>query len=256
MTNSRFDPVATEHGGRVVSGIGYERPVRVLMRSPTAALYMGGGLNIWSPRPSSAMSAIKSLTNGRTTLAIMESAAVRLAIVEVFGENADDAAISAFRARGKDALGTVLVDGGGDKLDFFPTMELGLTEVDGVMIWVEPKDHPMLTGKFGYQHASVRRRAAAWLRATGLDGEALYSATTNAMYLLNEAFPPPTYREISDRRNAEMVERQDREWEDGTGTRDGFTKPELERLVEHFEGANDPVAISIFEKARDLLIRS
>ena len=36
----------------------------------------------------------------------------------------------------------------------------------------------------------------------------------------------------------------------------GFTKEELERLVEHFGGANDPVAQAILEKAQKSLLGS
>ncbi len=34
-----------------------------------------------------------------------------------------------------------------------------------------------------------------------------------------------------------------------------FTKEELVKLVEHFEYANDPISISIFDKAKELLRR-
>jgi hypothetical protein len=246
--------VRTEHGDKIVSGIGYAHKVRVLMRSPENILYLGQGLNAWTGSRSSSMSAIKTFKHGRVLLADMQSEEIRAEIVKLFGEGSDELAIKAFRARGKEALGTVLFNGGGNAIDFYPRFETGYkTLEDGTMVWEEPVDHPMLRGKFGYEHLVVQRRARAWLKAEGVDEWEMLNRLPRAM----EAWGArqPTYREISDAREARMKAKATADWEAGLSKRGGFNKFELEHMVEHFAMANDPVAQSIRDTAAELLAK-
>lgn len=53
-------------------------------------------------------------------------------------------------------------------------------------------------------------------------------------------------------RSRRWREEQERTWRDRGGPIE-FNRQELERLAEHFEGANDPVSAEIGRKARELL---
>lgn len=249
--NAEF--VKTERPGSLVSGIDYGKPVRVLIRSPEVALYIGLGLNAWTNTRSPSMSAVKTIKWGRIKLADMQSDEIRKAITDLFGEGADELAIKAFRTRGPDSLGTVLLDGGGTALDFSPRFESGLKQVDGQWVWEEPVDHPMLRRAFGYETEVVKRRARAWLKVSGVDEWGMMSKLPKAMEAWG--FRQPTYREISDAREAKMKAKAAEDWDNNISTRNGFTKEELIHLAEMLDGANHPLSASIGQKAVEWLKR-
>jgi hypothetical protein len=106
-----FEQVSTEYAYGKYAGTDYGSKIRVLMRSPKAVLFTGYGVNLVH-RGQSGYDNTRKIAEAakRADLSVAE---VRAKIVAAFGEGADDAAILAATTRGR---GTILVDGGGDKL--------------------------------------------------------------------------------------------------------------------------------------------
>lgn len=117
----------------------------------------------------------------------------------------------------------------------------------------DPEDlaHPGY-GKLGFEKLVFERRAREWYRAAGMsDLEAHFEAS--AAYWRWHATTIP-YREVCRRRSIRSEAEAENRWRSGEGTRPtGFTKPELEFLADHFEGANDPIAAAIWAKVRAVL---
>lgn len=60
----------------------------------------------------------------------------------------------------------------------------------------------------------------------------------------------PSYREVGEWRSERAAWEARKAWIEGrAGRAVDLTRAELERLVEHFAGANDPIALSIAAKA-------
>ena len=92
--------------------------------------------------------------------------------------------------------------------------------------------------KFGYSHVMERAAIRAELVAAGEpDDMRLHFKVVSEQERRHK--DDPTFAE----RCAAFRARQPK-------AREGFTREELDRIAEHFAGANDPVAISILEKAR------
>lgn len=113
-SNPRFKQVATEMTNPSLSGTLFPADLRILMRSPTHVMFVGLGLRLYNRKLGSHYSsnAISTITT-KTTIAGLSEERVMARINEVFGEGAAEAALAAKRTRG---MGTVLVDGGGDKM--------------------------------------------------------------------------------------------------------------------------------------------
>jgi hypothetical protein len=105
--------VQTEFGHGKIAGSDYGSRVRVLMRSPTAVLFTGVGLTIWSPRGSHHSHHLHWLTSDRVTKEVLTRDRVIAGIDKHFGEGAHKLAQAAWVKKGQ---GTVLVDGGGEPL--------------------------------------------------------------------------------------------------------------------------------------------
>lgn len=112
--NPRFKQVATEMTHPSLAGSIFPADLRVLMRSPTHVMFVGLGLRLYQRESGRRYSsnAISTITS-KTTIAGLSEPAVVAKIEEIFGEGAAEAALAAKRTRG---MGTVLVDGGGDKM--------------------------------------------------------------------------------------------------------------------------------------------
>lgn len=108
---SRFEQIETEYSHGSVGNYDYASKVRILMRSPTAFMFTAHGVNyhVRGER----LSPHDHKICGSSRYKDMDNDAVRAKIVKIFGEGADDAALLAIKTRG---MGTVLVDGGGEKL--------------------------------------------------------------------------------------------------------------------------------------------
>jgi len=118
----------------------------------------------------------------------------------------------------------------------------------------DPADPPEVRRSFGYERLVITRRARQWYTAAGLTGLEL-EREVDAAYM-RWAASLPTYREISDRREARMKAEAAAKWEAGESTRGpGLTRPEWLYLEERLEGANDPQAQAILAKARAALGR-
>lgn len=112
--NPRFKQVATELTHPSLAGTLFPADLRILMRSPTHVMFVGLGLRLYDRKLGSYYSsnAISTITD-KTTIAGMSEPAVTAKIESIFGEGSAEAAVAAKRTRG---MGTVLVDGGGDKM--------------------------------------------------------------------------------------------------------------------------------------------
>lgn len=104
--------------------------------------------------------------------------------------------------------------------------------------------------RFGYKALVVKHRARRWLKAAEPDlTEAQLAFRVERAY---EFY----YTAVPNLRETQAVGRiyanaeAENEWRDGTYEKQVlFNRVELERLVEHFAGANDPVAQSLMRKA-------
>lgn len=105
----KFEQINTEYAGGHQGGIDYGSKVRVLMRSPEKIMFVGYGVNVKSRGKSGWPTKIASDSKKDT----ITQEAIRKVVVEHFGKDADEWLIKAVMTRGK---GTILVDGGGEKL--------------------------------------------------------------------------------------------------------------------------------------------
>lgn len=117
-----FKQVPTEYAYGTYAGADYGSRIRVLMRSDKAVMFVGYGVNL-HPRDAHSYTSTRKIANAakRTELSTPE---VRAKIIAAFGEGADEAAILAATTRGQ---GTVLVDGGGDRLPLPHAVQSKLT---------------------------------------------------------------------------------------------------------------------------------
>lgn len=137
----RFVQVETEFAHGQVVNVDYGSQVRVLLRSPDAVLFTGVGLNLWSPRKYYS-SALKTLTYDRVTKEVLGREKIVQAIETAFGEGSAAQALVAHRTRG---LGTILVDGGGDRLPLPRVQQRAIREKRHAE--VSPDWHADLTGQ-------------------------------------------------------------------------------------------------------------
>ena len=113
----------------------------------------------------------------------------------------------------------------------------------------DPSDPPEIRCKFGYEHMVLVRRARQWYRAAGVTDERELRRLADQVYM-DFCATRPDLREVCRRRNVRSAAEAENEWRSGLLSRDlGLTKPEIEFLVDHFDGANDPVAAAILKKA-------
>ena len=112
--NPRFKQVATEMTHPSLAGSIFPADLRILMRSPTHVMFVGLGLRLYERVAGNRYSgnSITTITS-KTTIAGMSEPVVVAKIESIFGEGAFEAALAAKRTRG---MGTVLVDGGGEKM--------------------------------------------------------------------------------------------------------------------------------------------
>ncbi len=110
--NPRFKQVATELTHPLLAGTIFPADLRILMRSPTHVMFVGLGLRLYNRNMGESSNAISTITS-QTTIAGMSDERVVAKIESIFGEGSFEAALAAKRTRG---LGTVLVDGGGNKM--------------------------------------------------------------------------------------------------------------------------------------------
>ena len=106
-----FTQVPTEYAYGVYAGADYGSKIRILMRSETMVMFVGYGLNL-SPRNERNHHNGTKIANS-SKASNLTTPSVRQKIIAAFGEGADEAAICAIKTRGR---GTILVDGGGEKL--------------------------------------------------------------------------------------------------------------------------------------------
>lgn len=107
----RFEQVPTEYASTDFTGADYGSRVRILMRSPEFVIFVALGVHL-IPRGKIHYQSGRQLCPAAKRVQLSEPR-VRELIIGRFGEGADDAAILAATTRGR---GTMLVDGGGDKL--------------------------------------------------------------------------------------------------------------------------------------------
>lgn len=109
--------IKTEYTQGSIGGVGYGSKVRVIMRSPVALMFVGYGVNIIALPFPRGINPVKIASKAsREQLSRPET---RAKIVKFFGEGADKASLLAFEKKG---FGTVLFEGGGDKLPL-PSVE-------------------------------------------------------------------------------------------------------------------------------------
>jgi hypothetical protein len=103
---------------------------------------------------------------------------------------------------------------------------------------------------FGWKGLVVKHRARRWLEVAEPD------LTEAQLAFRVERAYEHYYTAVPNLRETQAVgriydnARRENEWRDGTASTGlEFNRVELERLVEHFSGANDPVAQAILEKA-------
>lgn len=100
---------------------------------------------------------------------------------------------------------------------------------------------PSFRHSFGYQHAVEMREIRMELRAKGItDPTKLQFAAVDAYIKRHRNDPSFAERQAFWRAFADPPKSK---------AHLSFTLEEVERLVEHFAGANDPVAQSIYQKA-------
>lgn len=127
MTEPTFIETEFSHGK--IANCDYGSRVRVLLRSPTAVLFTGVGLNIWSPRGSHHSGSLFGLGFDRVTKEVLGRERNIAAIDKHFGEGAHKIALEAWTKRG---LGTALIDGGGEPmpLPFYKQKEVAQSYYD------------------------------------------------------------------------------------------------------------------------------
>lgn len=111
MTEPIFIKTEFTHGH--IANYDYGSQVRVLLRAPTAILFTGVGLSIWSPRGSSSSPSIRTLTSERVTKAVLSHPKAVAEIERVFGPGSAALALRAWTSKGS---GTCLIDGGGEPM--------------------------------------------------------------------------------------------------------------------------------------------
>lgn len=120
---------------------------------------------------------------------------------------------------------------------------------EGFMLYTPEENADPNRHSFGFEKLVFERRAREWYRAAGETDEfRLMQLADRAYWRWHDT--TINFREICRRRNVRMEANAENDWRSGIGSRDaGLTKPELEFLMDHFAGANDPTARSILEKA-------
>lgn len=106
---AQFEQVKTEYAHGALNGVDYGSKIRVVMRSPTAIVFVGYGLKLITRKDTYRTVTVAS-DSKRDTVALPD---VRALIVKYFGDGADEWLIRAITTRG---MGTILVDDGGEAL--------------------------------------------------------------------------------------------------------------------------------------------